>query len=234
MAPPPLPKTKSRPAPSFSSPSNGAWNGGSDGAAGVDVNLILEREDDDHTRIKRVRWLVVAFLGSVVLVGLAYAALLFYQSRLISETNALDATLAAQLAEIRSFAASRGRASRLNQRVTAVSKLLDQHPRWTNVFEIIEDYTLPAVYYENMSATTDGHLSLTAYAPNYAGVVDQLRVFENHPDIFTAVSIQNAESAAVNFDVTKEDGTVETATVPKVTFGVELTIDPKRIVQGNP
>lgn len=233
--PPPLPPRELKRAQLFHHDSaknppngNGPWNGG------IDVNLIPEHDDDDFSRLKRVRWLVVALLGSLLAVGIAYAALLFYESRLIRETNSLDEQLTLQQAQIRSFAADRLSASAISRRVAAVSKLLDQHPRLTNVFEIVEDYTLPTVYYSTLSATTDGSITLTAFAPDYAGVADQLRVFENAADVFTSVRIQQATNTDVNREVTYEDGTVETLTVPKVTFGVELTVDPKRLVERRP
>lgn len=232
----PLPDPKRKHSLSFfhHDAAKNAPNGNGNGIGSVDVNLILEHDDDDFSRIKRVRWLVIAFVGSLLLVGAAYAALLFYESRLIRETNSLDARIVEQQAEIRSFAAVRSRASAISRRVTAVTKLLDERPRWTNVFEIIEDYTLPTVYYSTIAATTEGSVTLTAFASDFEGVSDQLRVFERNADVFTSVRIQRAEATAVSRDVTHDDGTVETIAVPKVTFGIELTLDPKRLIERRP
>lgn len=216
---------------------------------GIDVNLIPTKQGSPFEPVERVRRVGVILAVNLLLVILAYFGLLLYEASLIRETQTIDAELSAAQTDVARYSETKKTAADVTTQISGIAYLLDHHPEWTNVFDILEDYTLPTVYYEDMTVDVGGTMTLTAIAPDMQGVVDQLRVFRLYPEVFTSVDVTETkmiEISVVEEEVAGEEGAeaeqappvgaegAEKATIPKVSFGLELSLNPERILEYTP
>ncbi|MBI2426644.1 MAG: hypothetical protein HYV34_02250 [Candidatus Kerfeldbacteria bacterium] len=212
---------------------------------GIDVNLIPSKQGSPFEPVERTRRVGAILAVNLLLVILAYFGLLLYEASLIRETQTIDAELTGLQSDIATYAQTKKTAVDVTRQISGIAYLLDHHTEWTNVFDILEDYTLPTVYYESMTVDVGGKMTMTAIAPDMKAVVDQLRVFRLYPEIFTSVDV--TETKAIQVAVAEEEGTgeeqapaqgaeagAEEVTIPKISFGLELSLNPDRITEYTP
>lgn len=69
----------------------------------------------------------------------------------------------------------------LNQKVSKVADLLDNHIYWSNLLEFLETYTIPEVWFSDFSAEPSGILVLPAQAKDLMAAARQFVVFQEAP-----------------------------------------------------
>ena len=173
----------------------------------IDVNLIPE--GTYLLSNKRIVGIIfqMAALAVVVLI-IAYAALIFYGSSLKDQEKSLDTQLAQKESELKNYQGAETAAVIRQTKLETLGGLLSGHIYWTKFFRDLEVLTIPEVYYQTIIANANGTVSLAANATDYTAVSRQFIVLQQAADVFKNVEIGslsgNAETGSVGFNILLE------------------------------
>jgi len=160
-------------------------------------------------------------LTALVLISLGYGGMITAKYYLVQKTQNVQRQIEAVNQEINSYADLQTEVAVLDQRAQAIQGLLSQHIYWTNFFQQLAEYTLPQVNYTSFSGAKDGIISLTATAPDYQSISQQIAVFKNQWSAVQGIYTDSAQSLRSSVN------TNTTATEAKIQFTLNLQIDPK-------
>lgn len=98
------------------------------------------------------------------------------------------------------------------QKLDLAKNILDNHIYWTNFFKFLENSTISGVYYENFSGSTDGDYVLSANAPDFQVLAEQIKLMRKQEGV---ISVSSNGGSAVG----REN--------PRIAFSLRLKINPK-------
>lgn len=181
----------------------------------LDVNLIPEDvlvKLEPKAKLKQLG-LVLGVL--IILVGSSYGYLLYKQSQISGKIEGVKKEIASVEQEIIGLESVRKEASSIKKKVDSINLILNSHIYWSQFLTLLEQYTLPKVYYTNLAGNVAGKVTLTAKAPDLKTLSNQYVIFQNAEDFVESVVIENAVTSA------KEEGG------ESVDFSISLTIKPE-------
>jgi len=122
-----------------------------------------------------------------------------------------------QLRTIDTTLLSEGSGIALRQRkLLAVMSL---SPRWSKLVTLLEDHTVPEVFYRNISVDNSGEVILSAEAPDFETAAKQWVAFKRGESWVQKVDIAGVAAGALEDD----------DEITGVSFGVSLEIDMKQL-----
>lgn len=142
---------------------------------------------------------VLSVLACVIVVGLAYLSLEFYQPPTMIEVEALKSQINILDKRIAEIEGVQEEYQNLQLRISIANILLKDHVYWTNLFEFLEHYTLPTVSYLNFAGDISGNLNLSAITVDYYDVARQMLVFSE-----AAESIESLDISGISQDLLEE------------------------------
>lgn len=154
---------------------------------------------------RRISGLLRAALFSFIVIGIIYGAMVSYQSYFIIQTKNNQVEITRLENEIRTYGTLQNKINSTNDQLEAVNQLLDQHIYWSNVFTMLEKYTLPNVYYTSFSGNTGGAISLQAATTDYASISRQVHIFSEQTNEVQSVSVTTA--TRTNYKSSEEEDT---------------------------
>lgn len=189
---------------------------------GLRVSL-LPSESENKARPdlrQRVITLVLVLVVETLVIGGAYMLLLNRAGARADEGTQLAARISALTTDVHKKEQDVKDAVAWNAQRVAASALLDQHVRWTALFDLLEMKTLPTVSYAGFAGDAEkGTVSLDAVAKTYRDVAEQVVVLRATPGIRDV----RTTSAAAKVD--------EKGMVTGVTFSMVLQLDPTVLVK---
>ncbi len=185
---------------------------------GLEVDLASETVRFDR-RVWRKKIIIALSLAGLwlILLVVAYWALISYQRSNQNLTSDVDAQLAQIQSELRSAGQTRQDISVLSQRLNLISDLLKGHQYWSRLFDFLEAQTLSGVFYDNLAIDPAGKISLGVVAKDYVTAAQQLAIFQA-----ANTDIAEVLFTAANSQIQKTD----TSQTTVVTFTVELIPQP--------
>lgn len=188
-----------------------------DDDSGYNVNLLSEDLVGDTEPRRRFIQLGLVAAGAILLIGLGYLGLYFYQRNIEQHISSTKEQLATVEADIRQLSATQQEAAATAQKLSAIKSLIDRHTRWTKFFSLLEKYTLPSVSYgPAFTGDLNGSLSLSATASTYEQVAQQYLIFKQLSESKTFIS---------NFSITGATQSAKDNTT-QVNFVVTMTLVP--------
>lgn len=191
------------------------------------VNLLPADFLKDLTPASKIVGLIKVALVSCTVLGVIYGIMVGYQSYFIIQTKNNQLEINRLETEIITYAPLQNDISSTNVQLQSVSTLLARHIYWSNVFAMLEKYTLPNVTYQNFSGSTTGLMTLQAVTTDFSSVSQQIHILNEE-----ATFVQSATStSASRSEVVVEEGT-ETPTESTdnssdtVAFTINLHLDP--------
>lgn len=206
------------------------------------VNLIpsdLSVSAGSRPRAKLIGLAAVAVASALVVVGLQQWVR-WYEVQIGTQVKATEAQITQLTAAIAGYEQFRLEGEALQAQIKTVEAALGRHFYWTKIFERLEHYTIPEVYYTSFTASVDGSLTLTAVGRDYQSVARQLVAFQAASDFVASVTIT---SASADYDTlppgvlaerrkAAPPGTaVADSTISATHFQVSLTLLPDVFVQ---
>lgn len=183
------------------------------------VNLVASSVSQQTARStvhRNAALLWHTFVVSVACVLLGTIGLTLYGLYLQRQLTGVTSTLAQTNAEIKTLEKDAGDLIAFQNRLGKIRTLLDGHVYWTQFLDALEKVTLPAVSYDNLSVSTQGSaMMLSASAPDYATVAQQLKAFQEAKHLASSASISGA-TAQVN----QQGDTIG------VKFSISFTLNP--------
>ena len=156
-------------------------------------------------------FIATAFLGSIGLIVVIYFGLLTMNTSLNSTRINTLSDIAKIEESLLNFEDSSKKINQTGKEISLIYDLLNKHIYWTNLFELLEKYTINDVYYLGFSAGNNGALTLEAMAPDYYSVAKQLKILQQDG---TAEFATDVDISAANLT---EDG---------VKFSISLVLNP--------
>lgn len=176
------------------------------------VNLMssdARKEVSRHATQATIKTLFGSVIAAICFTLVLYAGVKVYGY--LASQNAHQLSL--NLGKIdQDIAAIEGHATELNQfqnKLSSINALSENHPYWSLFLEQLEKNTLPSVSYEALSVAQGSPLSLSASAPNFKTIGQQLLTMQKATDLIGEVRIgsgnavldQSGEVSAVNFEI---------------------------------
>lgn len=191
------------------------------------VNLLPADFLKDLTPASKIVGLIKVALISCTVLGVIYGIMVGYQSYFIIQTKNNQLEINRLETEILTYAPLQNDINSTNVQLQSVSTLLARHLYWSNVFAMLEKYTLPNVTYQNFSGSTSGLITLQALTTDFSSISQQIHILNDE-----APFVQSATStSASRSDVVVEEGAespIESTDNSSdiVAFTINLHLDP--------
>ena len=148
--------------------------------------------------------------------AIIYGALSLWKYQVETRTAEIDQQIEAFKTNLIVYSTKEPEMSAIGARVSLINSLLSRHIYWTNFFALLEKYTLPDVYYNGVSAATNGSLSLSAHGSSFETVSRLLQL------LGSSVAKEFVRKASVTSAQLVSNSTQQS----QVDFTLELTLNP--------
>lgn len=181
------------------------------------INLLPQLSTALTPVIGKVQQVVNTILLGGIIIGVAYLAILGYQTYYFIRTNVNLTQVDSLENQILAYRSLQEQVNATADQLTTINTLLSEHRYWTNIFALLEHYTLPNVYYTLVNADANGTVTLQAATTDYASVSHQIEVFRRANRFIQQVDVSTATSG----------GSEQSTTTGIVTFNLTLQINPE-------
>ena len=185
-------------------------------SGGSSVNLIPSSMTLRSWR-RLIQYYAIAILLTGLFIAAIYGALTVWENQIKQRTTDIDTQITKFRSDVTAFKKFEKDISSLSTRIEIIRTLLKQHIYWTNFFVLLEKYTLPDVYYDGLTASTAGVISLQAHGTNFDTVSKQLKLL-----LSTDAQNEFVSKASITTADRNDSGTNGS----QVTFTIELTLQP--------
>lgn len=190
----------------------------------LDVNLIPKEfglaTKPKHPWSELVRYVVV----SLLLVGVAYGGLRWYEYKLTSDTTVLKAQVATLDQQIAGYTTERDQATVVQQKLTGLTSILGEHINYASFFSFLEEQTLPTVYYKNVNVDArTGSVSASAVTSDFDQLRAQVAVLEDNP-LVTSVTVNSATRTVPTTPTEEGVSAGQSTLLFNLTFMVDLSL----------
>ena len=173
------------------------------------ISLIPKKEKDSRSlprfisfRRPQLELSAVAKLGLILIIAaLAVSAGLYFWKYSLNKQAASFNTELQRLTSQRDMSLEL-RLNNLNSILEVFKSILDDHRYWSLVFKMLEEKTLNTVTFKSFDGDdADSVFLLTGRAPSYGVLAQQIKIFEDTPQIISvkASNIGLAEDGRVDF-----------------------------------
>lgn len=190
------------------------------------VNLLPMDLFNAMNPMVRIAGLIKTALVTVVCMGVVYGVILGYQSYYLWQTRANQLEIERTDRDILKYQDLQISLTETSDTLTDVSTILGQHVYWSNILTLLEQYTLPNVYFSSLSASTTGQITVQAITSDFASVTKQVETLRQarsviNPSalVFSGVQVDTVSRNAITL---KEDEKTKTNT------NVATTVEPDK------
>lgn len=141
-------------------------------------------------------------LALIVLVVAIIGGLYFWKYSLAKQVESFNGELQ-KLTSQRNMTLE-SRLNNLNSILEVFKNVLDQHRYWSLVFKMLEEKTLNTVTFKHFDGDeTNGFISLLGTAPSYGALAQQIKIFEDSPNVISVLAsdIGISEEGKVKFSL---------------------------------
>ncbi len=198
-------------------------------AAGVlHINLLPQLSTALTPVFGKIQQLLNTILGSLIVVGVIYLGVLGYQTYYFIRTDTNLTVIAGLDQAIIGYQSLQDQVNATAKQLSTISTLLQQHRYWTNVFLVLEQYTLPNVYYSLVNADANGAVTLQAVTTDYASVSHQIAVFKQANRYINQVQVATASGADISASNGNSNNAISTtSSTGLITFNITLQLNPE-------
>lgn len=186
----------------------------------LNVNLIPEEIRIKLEPRRKLKVLILAVGLCLGVILLLWGGMIWRQRRIQKNIQEIIASSERVEQEITAYDSVRKIGEQLNSKISQAEEVLNSHVYWTKFLAELENYTLPDVYYQNMAASLNGTVTLSAVTKDLPTLAKQYQVMQNASQFIKSVVIT---AAAI-----KAEGDSQ-----EVTFNITLTVDPAVFYQQN-
>jgi len=169
----------------------------------IEINLIPDNVSTIPVQINKMikSGFILGF--SITIIFLIYLGIYVYgksSEKKVEDIRAENSKLEQQYT---SYKKSLEDIKATKQNLDEIIKLLDSHVYWTKFFNLLEENTIPEVFYYNFTGDTSGQMTLNAITDSYLNVSRQMIAFKNAENFVDSISVNNA--SANKLKVKKEE-----------------------------
>lgn len=143
------------------------------------VNLLSEDLVTTINPRQRLIQLGLVAIGAIVLLGLVYGGLSYYDQTVRKQIKTTQQELTDVQRQITALRTEQQVIASSTKKLEAIRSLIEHHTRWANFFRLLEKYTLPTVTYgTSFSATQTGVITLSAKTNSYDEIARQYLIWQ--------------------------------------------------------
>jgi len=182
----------------------------------LDVNLIKDEIRVSFDWNKNLSILVIVLFITFIFIAELYFGLSWWEKQENTRAEALNESVSKVSREVTELKVKSDEALNYQRKAFEVSRLLDEHVYWSNLFSWLERNTLSSVSYKAFSGNLSGEYDLVAKASSYADVSWQVKTFLDDP------ATKNVEVTTANAIINEEEDNER-----EIKFIVNLELDPE-------
>lgn len=191
------------------------------------INLIPQLNTVLTPLLGKVQYIVNTLLFSGIVIVVGYLGIIGYQSYYFIRTNSTVTKISALEDQILTYRSLQDQVHATAEQLTTMNALLSEHRYWTNIFALLEEYTLPNVYYTVVNADASGVVTLQASTSDYASVSHQIEVFKRADRFIQQVNVVTATGGSNSTTTGIPASSLVSGTADVITFNITLQIKPE-------
>lgn len=192
---------------------------GKGGSNTIKTNLIKNEITTYIDWKKKVTDLTLNIVVSIIIVGIAYGALMYREHRAILQEAGIDKQIANLNEQIEVAIEDVAEIDKFQKKIALVAGILNEHIYWTNFFAFLEKTILDEVTYAgSFSGSPTGTYGFSVTADSFQTAENQVRVLRNNK------LVRSANVSSVSFNASSEDTGIN---IPTANFSITFEIDPK-------
>ncbi|MCF7795476.1 hypothetical protein K9M42_00050 [Patescibacteria group bacterium] len=160
----------------------------------IEINLIPDNVSTIPVQINKMIKCGFIFGFSITIIFLVYLGIYLYgqsSEKRVEDIRAENTRLEQQY---KSYKESLDDIKNTKQNLDEIIKLLDSHIYWTKFFNLLEENTIPEVFYYNFTGDTSGQMTLNAITDSYLSVSKQMIAFKNAENFVDSISVNDASA----------------------------------------
>ena len=170
------------------------------------TNLLPKIKNYHHRSIHYLRDLIIIAVLALIAVFAVFAVLTYQKQNILVQIEQKNQEVNQLSQKIQALIPIKQEASVYGDQLQSLVELLNAHIYWTPLFSLLQNITLPTVYYSNMNGSAvSGKFVFDVVAKNYNQIHDQVELFRASPQVL-AVDVTSATSSQdqdkVNFVMT--------------------------------
>lgn len=189
-----------------------------------EISLMPEKIVITQKLIRRkiIHLLIFVFLAAMVVFSL-YLLTDFLLSKKTKEIRLLQEELSLMEEKNSRFYDLLQNIANYERNISYAEELFKTHPRWTSFLAFLEKYTLPEIYYRDLSADLSGEITLPAVAKNFSSMIKQLVVFQSADEY-----VEEVKFSGFNFlTEEKKEGEEKKENERSISFQIQLILKDK-------
>ncbi len=161
----------------------------------LDVNLMPGDLIESLEPKKKLIIYAIVIVSSVLLVGLIYLGLNYYENNIIEDVEDIGQQINEVEDDIASLRSAQKQALLLKSQTDHIHEVLDNQVHWSNFFEMLEKYTINEVQYQNFAGSfsrgSNPTFTLNAVGNTYTSVARQIMAFRDEAKDFVVSVVVN-------------------------------------------
>ncbi|MCF7906551.1 hypothetical protein K9L04_01300, partial [Patescibacteria group bacterium] len=160
----------------------------------IEINLIPDNVSTIPVQINKMIKSGFIFGFSITIIFLIYLGIYLYGQSSEKKVEDIRAENTKLEQQYKSYKESLEDIKNTKQNLDEIIKLLDSHIYWTKFFNLLEENTIPEVFYYNFTGDTSGQMTLNAITDSYLSVSRQMIAFKNAENFVDSISVNNASA----------------------------------------
>ena len=148
-----------------------------------DVNLIPAELITADIKKNFIKKLVMAGVGSLLVVVIFYAGVSILGAKRQTEISTVKQEVEKLSGELDKAQDTLNRLSNFTKQASLVSEVLKGQKKWSQLFSLLEEETIPEVYYTSVSVSSNNEVGLSLVAKSYHDLARQYIIFQSNPHI---------------------------------------------------
>lgn len=160
----------------------------------IEINLIPDNVSTIPVQINKMIRSGFIFGFAITIIFLIYLSIYLYGKSSEKKVEDIRAENTKLEQQYKSYKESLNDIKSTKQNLDEIIKLLDSHIYWTKFFNLLEENTIPEVFYYNFTGDTSGQITLNAITDSYLSVSRQMIAFKNAENFVDSISVNNASA----------------------------------------
>ncbi|NCC70076.1 hypothetical protein EOM09_00635 [bacterium] len=160
----------------------------------IEINLIPDNVSTIPVQINKMIKCGFIFGASITIIFLIYLGIYLYGKSSEKKVEDIRSENAKLEQQYKSYKESLEDIKNTKQNLDEIVKLLNNHIYWTKFFNLLEENTIPEVFYYNFTGDTSGQITLNAITDSYLNVSRQMIAFKNAENFVDSISVNNASA----------------------------------------
>ncbi|HLD22118.1 MAG TPA: hypothetical protein VJB65_04420, partial [Patescibacteria group bacterium] len=192
------------------------------------VNLLPPTYTVHGKNIRSLRLIQYIGIGAFVIIACIFFGMKWYQQQLQTDTKQIQDEMRVIESEIFTLQPAYQSAHATQKQLEETARVINSHIYWTPFLHLVEQLTLPTVYYQSMSGSAaTGEFEFEVKALDYSSIELQTAVFRNSPQVISVEVTSAIQTGSTNNTKEQKEGIQSTmADASTISFSLSVQFQP--------